>query len=311
MRVIAAAEVSAALDVESLIERLRQAFRRSSHAPVCQRYALTGLEEPEATLAVMPAWQGSRYIGLRFETLFPSNPERGLPAAMGAYLLLDGHSGAPLALIDGPQLVAKRTAAASALASGYLSRPDCHRLLMVGSGALAAHLVLAHAAVRPIKQVRLWNRTPEKAQRLAKRLTRRALNVEPTTDLKGAVEGADLICCATDSPVPLLAGDWLRPGQHIDLVGGHSPRLREADDEAVRRARVFVDSRNEACRDAGDIAIPLETGVLNPSDIAADLFELTRGERAGRRFYDQITLFKSVGCALEDLAAAQLVVERV
>ena len=199
---------------------------------------------------------------------------------------------------------------ASALASGYLSRPDCERLLMVGTGALAPYLILAHAAVRPICNVLIWGRSPDKAARLAKRLDRPDFRVAATDDLEAAARGAQVISCATLSEEPLIRGDWLQPGQHLDLVGAFRPDMRESDDAAIRRARVFVDTREGALAEAGDIVQPIKSGVLDPADVAGDLFDLTRGERAGRRFYDQITLFKSVGTALEDLAAAELAAER-
>ena len=258
----------------------------------------------------MPAWQAGRSVGIKLATVFPDNAARDLPAVMGAYLLLDGRSGAPIALIDGPMLTAKRTAAASALASGYLSRPDSERFLMVGTGALAPYLIMAHAAVRPICNVLIWGRSPDKAARLAKRMNRRKFKVEATADLEAAVRGAHVISCATLSAEPLVRGDWLAPGQHLDLVGAYSPGMRETDDTAVRRARIFLDTRDGALAEAGDIIQPIENGTLDPADIAGDLFDLTRGERAGRRYYDQITLFKSVGSALEDLVAAQLTAER-
>jgi ornithine cyclodeaminase len=311
VRVISAAELEAALDWDSLVERLRQAFRRGVDAPARSDFDLGASGGPDGRLLLMPAWQAGRHVGVKIVTMFPGNSDRALPAVMGAYLLLDGSSGAPRALIDGPVLTLKRTAAASALASGYLSRPDCERLLMVGTGALAPHLILAHASVRPICNVLVWGRNPKKAAKLAKRLDRRNFRVDHTDDLAAAARGADIISCATPSRDPLVLGAWLRPGQHLDLVGGVKPDMREADDASIRRARVFVDTRAEACGEAGDIVQPIENGVLDPEDIAGDLFELTRGERAGRRFYDQITLFKSVGTALEDLAAAQLAVERV
>ena len=310
MRIISAAEVEAALDWESLVERLRQAFRRGVEAPVRHHHEIENPGYDSATLLLMPAWQPGRQIGVKIVTVFPSNADRNLPAVMGAYLLIDGKTGSPKALIDGPMLTLKRTAAASALASGYLSRPDSERLLMVGTGALAPHLIMAHAAVRPICNVLIWGRNPEKAAKLAKRLSRKDLRVEATDDLESAAEGAHVISCATLSPEPLVRGDWLRPGQHLDLVGAFRPDMRETDDAAIQRARVFVDTRAGACQEAGDIVQPLESGVLAADDIAGDLFDLTRGERAGRRFYDQITLFKSVGTALEDLAAAELAFER-
>ena len=311
MRIVSAADVEAALDFESLVERLRQAFRRDVVVPLRHHHTVATPDGVDATLLLMPAWQTGRHIGIKMVTIFPDNAERGLPAVMGAYLLLDGKTGSPLAMIDGPMLTARRTAAASALAASYLARPDCERLLMVGTGTLAPQLILAHAAVRPIRNVLVWGRTEDKAAKLAKRLNRSDFRVQHTTDLEDAARGAHIISCATLSVEPLIAGEWLQNGQHLDLVGGYRPDMRETDDTAIRRARVFVDTRAGACKEAGDIVQPLESGVLDPDDIAADLFELTRGERAGRRFYDQITLFKSVGTAVEDLAAAQLTVERV
>lgn len=310
MRIISAAEVEAALDFPSLVDRLRQAFRRDIEVPVRHHHTVPTYGERDATLLLMPAWQTGRHIGVKLATVFPDNAEQSLPAVMGVYLLVDGKTGSPVALIDGPMLTAKRTAAASALAASYLSRQDSERLLMVGTGTLAPHLIMAHASVRPICNVLIWGRSEEKAARLAKRLDRSDFRVRHTTDLEAAARGAQIISCATLSQEPLIRGAWLQPGQHVDLVGGFTPQMREADDEAIRRARVFVDTRAGATKEAGDIVQPIEAGALNVDDIAADLFELTRGERAGRRFYDQITLFKSVGTAIEDFAAAQLVVER-
>lgn len=311
MRIIAAADVEAALDWDALIERLRQAFRRNIEVPLRQHHRI---EAPtggaDAALLLMPAWESGRHIGIKIATVFPSNAERSLPALMGAYLLLDGRTGAPQALIDGPMLTLKRTAAASALAASYLARQDSERLLMVGTGALAPHLIMAHAAVRPIGTVLIWGRNPEKAERLAKKLRQKDIRVAHTEELAEAARGADIISCATLSTAPLIKGEWLQPGTHLDLVGGYTPEMRETDDVAIEKARVFVDTREGACQEAGDIVQPIESGKLDPSDIAGDLFELTRGERAGRRFYTQITLFKSVGTALEDLAAAQLAVQR-
>ncbi|MCG8596993.1 MAG: ornithine cyclodeaminase family protein [Kiloniellales bacterium] len=308
MRIITAAEVEAALEFKDLIERLRETFRKGAEVPVRHHHAIGG--GSDATLLLMPAWQSGRHIGIKLVTVFPHNGERNLPSVMGAYLLLSGHSGEPLAMIDGPTLTVKRTAAASALAASYLARQDCERLLMIGTGALAPYLVRAHAEVRPICNVLIWGRNPDKAEQLARRLNRRDFRVAATTDLEAAVRGAHIISAATMTLEPLIRGAWLQPGQHLDLVGGFRPDMREADDDAVTRARVFVDTRDGACSEAGDIVQPLEAGVLTEDDIAADLFDLTRGERAGRRYYDQITLFKSVGTALEDLGAAQLAYER-
>jgi ornithine cyclodeaminase len=217
---------------------------------------------------------------------------------------MSGRSGEPLALIDGTTLTLWRTAAASALAASYLARQDAYRLVMVGAGALAPYLIDAHAAVRPVRQVLVWNRSADAAGRLAARMAGRKFSIAVTTDLETAVRGADIVTCATLSQEPLIHGDWLPDGVHVDLVGGFRPDMREADDAAIRRARLFVDTRNGALAEAGDLVQPLQSGLIGEDDIAADLFDLTRGEHAGRHDQDQITLFKSVGSALEDLAAA-------
>jgi ornithine cyclodeaminase len=311
MRILGSDEVIAALDFPELIEALRQMFRTGCDAPARQHYTLPVPGGEAGSLLLMPAWQAGRHIGVKVATIFPGNPRLKHPSLMGSYLLLDGGTGRPLALMDAAGLTARRTAAASALAASYLARPDCERLLMVGTGALAAHLIEAHASVRPIRNVLVWGRNPEKAARLARRLDRRRLKVAATDDLPNAVRGAHIVCCATPAREPLIHGHWLSLGVHLDLVGGFTPEMREADDDTVRRARIFVDTRDGALNDAGDIVAPLRNGALHADDIAGDLFELTRGSRAGRRYHDQITLFKSVGAAIEDLAAAQLALDHV
>jgi alanine dehydrogenase len=311
MRILGYSEVVAALDFPALVEALRQVFRAGASAPAPHRHAIPVPGGADASLELTPAWQGGRHVGVKVATIFPDNPARGESARLGAYLLLDGATGKPLALLDAPALILRRTAAASALAASYLARPDCHRLLMVGTGALAAHLVEAHASVRPIVNVLVWGRHADKAAKLAHRLDRRSLRVAHTTDLANAVRGADIVCCATLSEAPLIEGHWLPLGVHLDLVGGYRPDMREADDDCLRRARVFVDTRAGALEEAGDIVQPLRAGVLHEDDIAGDLFDLTRGSRAGRRYHDQITLFKSVGTAIEDLAGARLALDHL
>ncbi|MEO1249255.1 MAG: ornithine cyclodeaminase family protein [Pseudomonadota bacterium] len=312
MRIISAAELDRALDYPALIERLRQAFRSDAiAAPTRSHHTVPTYGTSDATLLIMPAWQQGRFIGIKMVTLFPDNADRSLPSIMGAYLLLDGRSGSPVALIDGPTLTVRRTAAASALAASYLARVDASRLLVVGTGALAPHLALAHANVRPIKEVLIWGRNPEKSARLAKQLKVPGATVAATEDLEGAVSGAHVVSCATLAQDPLIRGEWLSPGTHLDLVGGFTPQMREADDGVIEKARIFVDTMDGALAEAGDILKPIEAGLMSVDDIAGDLFALTRGDRAGRRYYDQITLFKSVGTAVEDLAAAQLAVQQV
>ncbi|MGH6885882.1 MAG: ornithine cyclodeaminase family protein, partial [Geminicoccales bacterium] len=207
-------------------------------------------------------------------------------------------------------LTQRRTACASALAASYLARSDSRRLVLLGAGALAPHLARAHAAIHPIEQVTIWNRTHARAQALAADLEKAGFDTTATTDPADAVGEADIVTCCTMSSTPVLRGDWLPPGCHVDLVGGFRPDMRETDDTAIRRSAVFVDTRSGALAEAGDVIAPIQRGVLREQDVRGDLFDLCRGDRPGRTGPDQITLFKSVGSALEDLAAARLIVER-
>jgi len=230
---------------------------------------------------------------------------------MGLYLLLDGRTCEPRALIDGQRLTLWRTAAASALAATYLARKDASRLLVVGAGALAPFLARAHSAVRQIREIRIWNRTAANAERIAEALRQEGIAAVASENLDESVGWADIVSCATISSTALVKGALLKPGVHVDLVGAFTPAMRESDDEAVRRARVFVDTRAGAMKEAGDIVQALESGALAEKDIVADLAQLTRGEKAGRVSDGEITLFKSVGAALEDLCVGKLVFERI
>jgi alanine dehydrogenase len=311
MQLIPAADVAAILDPDTAREALRRAFREGVQAPVRHAHALAAEAGiPAGSLLLMPAWSGDA-LGVKLVTVMPGNGARGLPAVHAQYMLFDRATGAPLAVIDGEELTVRRTAAASALASGFLSRSDSARLLMVGAGALAPHVIEAHCAARPIREVVIWNRTPERATTLAARLTRPGRSVTATADLDTAVATADIVSCATLSTVPLVRGHLLRPGTHLDLIGGFRPDMREADDAAVDRAAIYVDTRAGALAEAGDLVQPIAAGRLSPDAVRGDLAELCRGTVAGRRSAEEITLFKSVGTALEDLAAALIVFDRM
>ena len=311
MRTVSAEEVHATLDFPALIDALAAMFKTGCEVPLRHHHAIDVPGAPTATLLLMPAWQPGRALGIKTVTVFPGNAARSLPAVMGQYLLLDATTGAPKALIDGTALTLRRTAAASALASRFLSRRDAGNLLMVGTGALAPHLVRAHCAVRPIKRVAIWGRSTERVRAMAAKLELPGLAFDVAENLEHAARAADIISSATLATAPLIRGAWLRAGQHLDLVGGFTPAMREADDDAVRRAAVYVDTRAGATKEAGDIVQPLANGALKAEAIKGDLFDLCRGTSPGRAATDTITLFKSVGTALEDLAAAQLVAERL
>jgi ornithine cyclodeaminase len=266
----------------------------------------------------MPAWEArssgldvaGRHLGIKAVTVFPDNAQNGLPAVHGTYLLLSAQTGETLAIMDATRLTVWRTAAASALASRYLSREESARMLMVGAGQLAPYLIRAHMAVRPIRELMIWNHRAAGAERLAVSLENSGLSVSAVTNLENAVRNADLISTATLSAVPLIEGAWLRTGTHLDCVGSYKKTMRETDDEVVRRARIFVDTRTGAFSEAGDIIQPLEAGIIDRNAVHGDLYDLTRGRIKGRSTAQEITLFKSTGASIEDLAAAIFVYQR-
>ncbi|MDA9487681.1 ornithine cyclodeaminase [Bradyrhizobium sp. CCBAU 11361] len=306
MRSYSAADVHAALAFPKLIEALREAFRRDGEPmPLRQAYEV-GVDGAPARLLTMPAWVRGEALGVKLVTVFPQNAERGLGAVSSLYFLLDGQTGQPRAMIDGEALTNRRTAAASALASDYLSRTDSRTLLVVGTGHLAPHLVAAHCAVRPIEKVLVWGRNPQRALALADTLVRRGVNAASAADLAEALPQADIVTCATTSTEPLVKGALLRPGTHVDLVGAFTPQMRESDDDAVLRSRVFIDTYAGALAEAGDLLQPIAAGSWSADRICGDLHELTNGTKSGRLDRNEITLFKSVGAAIEDLTAASL-----
>ncbi len=310
MRVFSAADIDAALDFPALTEALAEAFRGGMVAPVRHHHSIARTREADATHLLMPAWTDERFaagsfVGVKIVNVFPGNGARDLPSIHGTYVLQSGVTGETLAVLDGARLTQWRTAAASALAARYLAREDASRLLMVGAGALSEFLVRAHASQRPIRSVAIWNHRLEGAKRVAARLAERGFAARAVENLQAAVGEADIVSCATLSQQPLILGAWLRPGQHLDLVGAFNLTMRETDDFALKRARVFVDTP-AALTEGGDVALAIAGGALARSDVVADLATLANGA-PGRGGADEITMFKSVGAAIEDLAAAILV----
>jgi alanine dehydrogenase len=306
-----ASALAACLDREALIDALDAAFRGSAVVPPRQQYAIKAIEAGArgGTLLVMPAWRAGGSLGIKLVTVYPDNAEQGLPAVAATYMLLDASTGVPRALLDGEELTLRRTGAASALASRYLSAAGASRLAMIGTGQLAPHLIESHARVRPIREVRIWGRRSERARAVAASLHSSQLRVEAVDDLETAVRWADIVSCATLSQQPLVRGAWLHAGQHLDLVGAFNPQMCEADDEAVARAELYVDTRVGALAESGEIVGAIARGVIGPQAVRAELSELASG-RFKRSHPAAITLFKSVGTALEDLAAAELAIAR-
>ena len=307
-RLIDAGLVRAATPWPRLLAAMRDAFGPGVVVPPRHHHALGDGATSPPVLLIMPAWRPARHVGVKLVHVAGDNQRHGLPNLHSLYVLSDAAGGTPVAIIDGGELTVRRTAAVSALAASFLARPDASRLLIVGTGRLAPHLAAAHAAVRTYRSIGVWGRDPDKAARTVATLEHEhglIAMVEP--DLESAVRHADVVSCATAATVPLIRGEWLAPGAHLDLVGGFTPLMREADDAAVARAELWIDTP-VALDEAGDLIVPLERGIIAPDAILGYLTHLCDGSRSGRRSPDAITLFKSVGSAEADLAAAELVV---
>jgi len=303
MKQFDAAATARALAFPALIAALERMFLAGCDAPARHVHAVGDA----LTTLLMPAWQPGRYFGLKVVHVAPGNAALGLPAISATYQLFDARTGVALALIDGGEITARRTVAASALAASRLARADARRLLIVGAGRVGSLLAPAYRAVRDLDDVMVWSRDPRAAQRLAAALVVDGLPARAETDLAAAASAADIVSCATLAAEPLIRGEWLAPGTHLDLIGGFTPAMREADDACFAGADVWIDTA-DALAKAGDLLHPIAGGVLRREDVRGTLADLCAAPaapcQAGTR-----TVFKSVGTALEDLAAAILVHE--
>ena len=310
MQIVKSNQLAEILDYDSLIQSLKKAFVDPNlEMPSRHHYYFGG--ENQHSLLLMPSWSNGKYLGVKIITVCPENGKALKPTIQGNYLLFDANDGTPLVQTDAKLLTLLRTAACSALASTFLSRRDSKTLLMIGTGSLAPYLVQAHCAVRPIKKVYIWGRNFMKAERVRDYLGKHGLDVQAVEHLDGIVPECDIISTATMSEDPLLQGDWVKPGTHVDLVGSYLPTMREADDALIRKSSIYVDDYDSANKESGDLVIPRRKGILRKAQMKGSLFELCRMERVGRTTNTEITVFKSVGLALEDLAAAGLIYERL
>jgi ornithine cyclodeaminase len=302
-------QIQQALPCTTLIPALREAFRAAAQAP--RRHVHPLSDTGSSTLLLMPVWQAQGHLGVKLVTVVPENRQRQLPTVQALFILLDTATGTPLALMDGEELTLRRTAAASALASDYLSRADSEHLLIVGTGQLAPHMAIAHCAVRDIRHLTVWGRNTERARQTLEKIEALGLPasiaMDIAADLDHAARRADVISCATTSREALLRSTAIRPGTHMDLVGGFKPDMREADDGLLATAALFVDTFDGALAEAGDLVQPLQAGLITRASVLAELADLATARHPGRSDAQQITLFKSVGTALEDLCAADLV----
>ncbi|MEP7209155.1 MAG: ornithine cyclodeaminase family protein [Casimicrobiaceae bacterium] len=308
MKSFDAATIRARLTWPRMLDALEAALRSEVEAPLRTSHAVDVPGAPAASLLMMPAWRRGARLGVKLVTVFPGNRAQGARSVTAVYVLFDARDGTALALFDGEELTARRTAGASAYAARYLARQESRHLVMVGAGRQAHGLVAAHCAVRPIDRVSLWSRTPERARTAAEVMCATGLPVTATTDLEGAVRSADVVSCATLATTPVVLGAWLLPGTHVDLVGAFRAHMRETDDAVLQRARLIaVDDREAALAEGGDVVHGLASGAIGVDRIGPSLADLARGLHPGRTDPESITVFKSVGFALEDLAAAEAV----
>ncbi|MCO6188350.1 ornithine cyclodeaminase family protein [Rhizobium sp. L1K21] len=310
MQLLSLEETRNALPFPALLEALDEGFRAECTSPLRHHHFMENANGAADVLLLMPAWQNAGWGGVKIVNVHPGNADLGLPAISSSYILFDRKTGQHKLILDGGELTARRTAAASALAAKRIARPDSSHLLVVGSGRVAANIPHAYRAALPIETVSVWNRTAANAERLAENLRAEGIDAKPVDDLERAVGKADIISCATLSKEPVVKGAWLKPGQHVDLIGSFTPQMREVDDEAVQRASVYIDT-DHAKVESGDIAVPLQSGVIADADICGTLLDLCRDNRNPRKSDDEITLFKGVGTAIEDLAAAILAAKLV
>ena len=298
--------------IEVMAEALSALSRGEALQPLRQAH---WLPDRRGLLGVMPGalWDGDggTVLGIKVITVFPGNHERGEESHLGSVLLFEGDMGKPVASLDAAAVTEIRTAAVSGLATRLLAREDAGDLALLGSGVQARSHLAAMKEVRPLRRVRVWSRHPESARRFADQESARwscdGLPIETAATAREAVEGADLVCTVTSAREPVLEGAWLAPGAHINAAGACTPVTRELDTEAVRRARLFVDRRESALAEAGDLLIPLRAGELGEDHIAGELGDLLLGRLPGRQSPEEITLFKSLGIAGEDVAAARSV----
>lgn len=305
MKVLDAGDVARLAPYLDIVEALREGFRQQIATPVRHHHETSEV----STLLLMPAWSQD-WTGLKTVVVKTDNAARGLPTVQASYLLIDNATGATVCMMDGTEITRRRTAAASALAADYLARDDASVMTLVGAGALGGHFVRAHASVRPVRRVFVHNRTMAKAEALAAELAREGFEARAVAELEVAVRQSDIVSCVTTSTAPVVQGAWLKPGTHVDLAGAFKPTMRETDGEVVARAAVYVDTRDGALAEAGDLIQARDEGRFDFARVKADLFELCRGRAQGRASADEITLFKSCGTAIEDLATAIMVYQK-
>ncbi|MDR3397763.1 MAG: ornithine cyclodeaminase family protein [Pandoraea sp.] len=307
MKIIDAAATRDALAFRPLLDALRTLFVEGCEVPLRHTHVIPEPETDAAmTVLIMPAWQPGGYLGIKTVNIAPANGQRGVPGLHSTYLLYDAKTGVPLAQMDGNEITSRRTAAASALAASYLAREEASHLALLGAGRVGSLVPLAYRAVRPITRVSVWDRDAQAAGRLVDSLRAQDLEAVVCETAQAAVDGADIVTCATLATEPVVHGEWLAPGVHLDLIGSFTPQMREASDTCFSGASLFVDTE-EALAKSGELLGPMSRGVFSAQDVRGTLADLCRTGSLRRESATERTVFKAVGTALEDLAAATLV----
>jgi 1-pyrroline-2-carboxylate reductase [NAD(P)H] len=304
MKIISAEQVHASLSYPKFIDSLNDAFAGNYTMPPRQVLQLDEKPGNHDAFAMLPSWN-DEVIAFKAFTYFPGNspPHSSLYSQI---MIFDRKVGTPLALIDGISITGWRTAGVSALASRHLSRTNSESMLLIGTGKLAPYLIRAHASVRALKTIRIWGRSPEKAEAIVKKMSFEFSNIafEVISELASACSKSDIIVCATGSADILVHGDWIQPGTHTDFLGNHHADKRECDSALVNRSRVYVDNKANCFKEAGEILVPVSEGTFSTDQVIGELSDLCRESVPARINEEEITLFKSVGCALGDLCGA-------
>lgn len=307
-------EVASVLTMKDAIEAVEQAFRDLAEGKADMPLRPTiRVADPPGVVNVMPAYLAAMgALGMKLVSGYPENPAKhGMPTIQATILYSDCRTGKLLAVMEGGHITAVRTGAASGVATKYMARKNSAAAGVLGSGVQAETQLEAVCAVRPIKTVKVFSPTAAHRESFAKRMSERlGVEVTPVDRAEKAVRGLDIVIAASSSKTPILLGDWLAPGTHVNGIGSHTIDARELDENAVKRARVVVDSMEAALREAGDLLMPMADGVIGKDHIFAELGELVVGKKAGRSGDGEITLFKSQGLAIEDVSTAKLVYEK-
>lgn len=314
VNIIDAAQAADALTYSDLIDELVKSFAAGCVCPERHHHTIENRDAPDSTLLLMPAWDyaqaDSRYLGIKLVTVCPDNYTRNLPGLTSTYILCDANTGQQLAFIDGNTITARRTVATSALGARFLSREGSRKLLLIGSGKVASLIPDAYRAVRPIEEIAVWDINPAGAEQLVRNLHDNGFKAHVVSDLEREAGTSDIISAATLATNPIIHGEWVSAGTHIDLIGGFTPHMREADDEVMKRGTIYIDTP-EALKEAGDLTQPLANGVITRQQILGTLRNLCRKELTGRTSPDEITVFKAVGSSLADLTAARMIYEKL